>query len=240
MSRVRPTWRLERRLAQNGAPVIFGFDEVGRGALAGPVMVGCAAILSDRLEKRGPRIPDHLADSKMLTEKERERLFGPLGDFVDAWAVGAASNAEIDEAGITHALGLAALRALAACENKLCCRPCEAEPGLAVADLHGAAGILDGPHDYITPAASTMDAPDVPLLPAITTQVKADASCAIVAAASDLAKVTRDRLMERLALQDAYRAYGWESNKGYGTAAHRAAIAAHGPSDLHRLTWHLV
>lgn len=261
--RQRPSWDLEKRLAADGAPVILGFDEVGRGALAGPVMVGCAAIRSSRLLPEPPAIPAHLADSKMLTEREREGLFGPLAAFVDAWAVGSASNREIDEAGITHALGLAALRALAACEEKLVGRkalPQEAlEPQEAVPDtcaggadgtredgrgpavtLAGAAGILDGPYDYISRAAGAMDAPVVPVLPRITTQVRADAGCAIVSAASDLAKVSRDRLMERLAARPEYAVYGWESNKGYGTAAHRAAIAAHGPSDLHRLTWHLV
>jgi ribonuclease HII len=221
-------------------------------------MVGCTAIRSSRLLPLPPAIPDRLADSKMLTERERERLFGPLSEFADAWAVGAASNKEIDEAGITHALGLAALRALAACEERLMAPGRQDRPDAgAHADTHaadghreagrspvvtlaGAAGILDGPYDYISRAAGAMDAPEVPLLPRITTQVRADAGCALVSAASDLAKVTRDRLMERLSEEPGYAVYGWESNKGYGTAVHRAAIAEHGPSDLHRLTWHLV
>lgn len=252
--RQRPSWDLESRLAAAGAPVVFGFDEVGRGALAGPVMVGCAAIRSSRLLPVPPSIPDHLADSKMLTEREREALFDPLSGFVDVWAVGSASNKEIDEAGITHALGLAALRALVACEERLMgwsagsdtCTDADAADGQRenfrgpAATLSAAAGILDGPYDYISRAAGAMDAPAVPVLPRITTKVKADAGCAIVSAASDLAKVTRDRLMEELAGRPGYAVYGWASNKGYGTSAHRAAIAAYGPSDLHRLTWHLV
>lgn len=232
MNRISPTWQHEQQLAAH-APIIFGFDEVGRGALAGPVMVGCTAIYSSRLIPTPPQLPSHLADSKMLTALERERLFDPLTTFVDAWAVGAASNNEIDEAGITHALGLAALRALDECEKKLRAHDPHVE-------LSGSAGILDGPNDYITKAASAMDAPHVAVLPTITTVVKGDAQCAIVAAASDLAKVTRDRLMVQLGKQAEYAPYDWPSNKGYGTRAHRQAIAEHGPSDLHRVTWHLV
>lgn len=235
MKRVSPTWHLEQQLAQEGATIVFGFDEVGRGALAGPVMVGCAAIFSRRLLPRAPKMPKNLADSKMLTEREREKLFAPLGAFVDAWAVGAASNREIDQAGITHALGLAALRALATCEKKIdaLAHPTALLPRSTV-------GILDGPFDYITPAASTVDAPRVPILPRIVTCVHGDARCAIVSAASDLAKVTRDRLMERLSRQEKYAPYGWASNRGYGTKAHREAIRRLGATDLHRITWHLV
>lgn len=235
MARIHPTWELETRLVSRGAPVVFGFDEVGRGSLAGPTMVGCAAILSSRLRPAAPEIPDHLVDSKMLTENEREKLFDPLKEFVDGWAVGSASNAEIDQFGITSALGMAAIRALAGCESMLVAEGKCDEDALA-----GAAGILDGPTDYITAAAGMLGVPDVPVLPAITTKVRGDSACAIVSAASDLAKVTRDRLMERLAKDPRYAPYGWASNKGYGTKAHRDAIRRLGPSDLHRRTWHLV
>ena len=64
--------------------------------------------------------------------------------------------------------------------------------------------------------------------------------CAAVAAAAVIAKVTRDRLMVELGAQPQYEPYEWAHNKGYGSAAHRDAIAEFGPSDLHRLSWHLV
>ena len=63
---------------------------------------------------------------------------------------------------------------------------------------------------------------------------------AAVAAAAVIAKVTRDRLMVELGAQPQYEPYEWAHNKGYGSAAHRDAIAEFGPSDLHRLSWHLV
>lgn len=251
--KIVPTLEKEESLFQAGALGVVGFDEVGRGSLAGPVMVGAALLLapgaqdaaeagaqtrdsgsSERSERkqRMLAIPAGLADSKTLSERKREALFEPLQGWVDAWGVGAASNKEIDQWGISHALGVAALRALQQIEQMA------SAAGLALADKP-VDGILDGPYDYIAPAASSMDAPHLGFLPRVSTQVKADARCALVSAASVLAKVVRDRLMEEYAREPRYQAYGWDSNKGYGSPAHRAAIAEHGPSDLHRLTWHL-
>ena len=112
--------------------------------------------------------------------------------------------------------------------------------GGSVRALPKVAGILDGPSDYITKALNTFDAPDVPIPADITTKVKGDQHCATVATAAVIAKVTRDRLMVDLAQSNPrYAAYEWAHNKGYGSAAHRAAIAEHGPTPLHRVSWHL-
>lgn len=228
-----PSLEIEGDLAASGAGIVVGFDEVGRGALAGPVMVGAAAVRAvDLLDSTQPLdVPKGLADSKLLTEHRREALFEPLQSWCAAWAVGQASNSEIDEWGITHALGIAALRALVQVERTL---------GLTSDEPIRLAAILDGPNDFISKAINTFDAPDLPLAPEVTTLVKADRQCASVAAAAVLAKVTRDRLMVDLARSNpAYAPYGWEHNKGYGSADHRAAIAAHGPSPLHRISWKL-
>src|SRR6185312_9084170 len=77
----------------------------------------------------------------------------------------------------------------------------------------------------------------LPAVPAVRTRVKADLTCASVAAASVLAKVTRDALMVQLAEQ--HPGYGWDVNKGYATPYHRDALRRLGPSPLHRLTWRL-
>lgn len=280
---VIPTLDLERAIAEQGYDVIVGFDEVGRGSLAGPVMVGAVAIWARDLggfsgvrggESAGRgesgesgdldgaeaeaaggasgagvaplEVPKGVADSKMLTERKREAIFDELEQWCAAWAVGAASNTEIDEWGISYALGVAALRALAEVERKL---------GVGGGESAGIAGssessealnnlkigaILDGPNDYITKALNTFDAPDVPIPADVTCKVKGDRHCATVATAAVIAKVTRDRLMVELAAQPQYAPYEWANNKGYGSAAHRDAIAEFGPSDLHRLSWHLV
>lgn len=277
---ITPTLDLERSLAAQGYDLITGFDEVGRGALAGPVMVGCAAIWARDLEpldgddavelseRTYLGVPDGVADSKMLTEHRREAIFDELRDWCAAYAVGQASNTEIDEWGITYALGVAALRALSQVERELGLRLggglaarkasmesageiVEGRPGDSVGESIGncgesvralpkVAGILDGPSDYITKALNTFDAPDVPIPADITTKVKGDQHCATVATAAVIAKVTRDRLMVDLAQSNPrYAAYEWAHNKGYGSAAHRAAIAEHGPTPLHRVSWHL-
>lgn len=256
---ITPTLDLERSLAAQGYDLIAGFDEVGRGALAGPVMVGCAAIWArdlepldgdDAVELSGRTylgVPDGVADSKMLTEHRREAIFDELRDWCAAYAVGQASNTEIDEWGITYALGVAALRALSQVERELGLRLggestikkasgesageiVEGRPGDSVGESIGncgesvralpkVAGILDGPSDYITKALNTFDAPDVPIPADITTKVKGDQHCATVATAAVIAKVTRDRLMVDLAQSNPrYAAYEWAHNKGYGSA----------------------
>ncbi|MCO6558665.1 MAG: ribonuclease HII [Bifidobacterium sp.] len=112
-----PTLDLERELAGQGFDLIVGFDEVGRGAFAGPVMVGAAAVWARDLD--GLDVPDGVADSKLLTEHKREAMFEDLRSWCAASAVGQASNKEIDEWGIPYALGIAALRAVNEVEREL-------------------------------------------------------------------------------------------------------------------------
>ncbi|MDM4762902.1 ribonuclease HII [Galbitalea sp. SE-J8] len=204
---VDPTRRAELALHRAGARYVIGADEVGRGAIAGPVAVGVAVV-----EHRMRSAPAGLRDSKLLSEKRREALH-PL---VERWAihsaVGLATAAEIDEVGIIRALGLAGARAIARLDPLV---------------LAEAVVLLDGNHDYLSAALE-------PRLP-VHTRIKADQDCTAVAAASVLAKVHRDRLM--IAAHADAPVYGWSANKGYAAAAHYAAIAEHGPHALHRATW---
>ena len=100
-----PTLRLERELWDSGHHVVVGMDEVGRGAWAGPILVGAAVLPRDRRVYR-------VRDSKLLTEAERERLFDRLAAWCVAWAVGAASDVECDTLGMADAQRLAAQRAI--------------------------------------------------------------------------------------------------------------------------------
>ena len=190
-----------------GARLIIGMDEVGRGALAGPVAVGVCAISAP------DDFPSGLRDSKLLSAKRREAL-DPLVRAWGACAVGDASAEEIDQLGITRCLGLAGHRALVALH----------ELGVPVAD---AVVLLDGKHDWLTPVLNS------PLT--VVTRIKADQDCGVVAGASVVAKVWRDDLMVSLAEQ--HPEFGWDGNKGYGAAVHMAAIATHGATDWHRRTW---
>lgn len=203
-----PTLDYERELWAAGAAVVIGIDEVGRGAVAGPVAVGAHAIVVGT-----DTFPEGLRDSKLLSEKRRA-VIAPLLTEWGVGAVGYASAAEIDAHGITACLGEAARRALLALHD------------LGV-DVTHAAIILDGSHDWLTPALkSPLD---------VRTRVGADRLCASVAAASVGAKVARDSLM--CEADEAHPEYAWASNKGYGAAAHYAGIASHGLTELHRHTW---
>lgn len=227
-----PSCLHEQNLLNQGYNWVIGLDEVGRGSLAGPVMVGAAIIGQSQIEAK--TMPEGLADSKLLTEHRRQALYEPLQSWCSAWAVGSCTNKEIDEWGISYALGVAALKAIASAQEQLAKR----YANNPIAEQRFAA-ILDGPCDYIDNVANTFDAPDVPFAVKVNTLVKADRQCASVAAAAVLAKVTRDELMVSLANKPEYAPYDWAHNKGYGSLAHRNAIKENGPSDLHRLSWHL-
>lgn len=177
--------------------------------MAGPVSVGMAVIDAGNTE-----IPDGLRDSKLLSEKRREVLAPIAAEWVLHSAVGEASAAEVDELGITACLGLAGKRALLALHA-------------SGADIAASVVLLDGSQDWLNPALAS------PLR--VQTRIKADRDCASVAAASVIAKVNRDRFM--IAAHEHHPLYGWEGNKGYGSPAHMAAIAEHGATPLHRVTW---
>lgn len=208
-----PSLKHERVLSAEGARWVIGCDEVGRGAIAGPVAIGlCVADISSR-------IPRGLRDSKLLSEPVREALQPAVSRWALWSAVGMASNEEIDRLGLTAALGLAAVRAF----EELCASGFECVDSVL---------LLDGKFDYFTPACRTAALETVP---SVATKIKADMTCASVSGASVLAKVARDRLM--IDHHDEHPDYQWASNKGYGSPAHWSAIDRRGPSSLHRHTW---
>ncbi|AJM77561.1 ribonuclease HII [Rathayibacter toxicus] len=208
----QPTLSTEWRLFRQGYEWVIGCDEVGRGALAGPVSVGVVALRS-----RCDHFPEGLRDSKLLSPARREALVPGIVNWVSSWAIGEASAVEIDESGIIASLGRSASRGIARLVDQ----------GV---DLTTAVVVLDGTHDWLTPALGSWGKEVT-----IVTRIKADRDCASVSAASVLAKVERDAQMVRR--HDDFSAYAWVSNKGYGSAAHRAGLERVGPSPLHRLTW---
>ena len=209
-----PTLEVERALFRDGATLVIGCDEVGRGAIAGPVAVGLGVFLPDV-----DGMPQGLRDSKLLSEAKREALQPVVADWVPNWAVGLADNAEVDRIGIVPGLGLAATRGLEALV-------------IAGVPVESAILVLDGSHDWLTPALAEWPESS---RPRIITRVKADRDCATVAAASVLAKVHRDRLM--IEADAVHPGYDWVSNKGYASASHYAAIESLGSCALHRWSW---
>lgn len=213
MTPIAPTLELERRLLEE-FPLVIGLDEVGRGALAGPVTVGASVI--DRTVAAG-EIPEGLRDSKLVTEKRRPDVAERAAAWVLGTALGWATPGEVDERGILGALGLAATRAVLGLR----------EQGFVV---ETAVHLLDGNHDYLSRVArEKLGRIDV------RTVVKGDRDRAAISAASIAAKVARDALM--VELHDGFEAYAWDRNKGYASAAHRAAIETHGLTAHHRQSW---
>ena len=215
ISSTSPTLELENELIAAGAKYIAGVDEVGRGALAGPVSVGVAIVSAETSE-----VPLGLRDSKQISRTAREKLIAPVSSWVVEHAIGHVAASEIDEIGIVPALRLAWVRA----HKQLSIKPDHV--------------ILDGKHNWLLePETDLFTTPISDIVIPVTMKIKADASCASVSAASVLAKVARDELMREAAL--VYPDFGWEGNVGYGSSDHMSAIARLGPTDLHRKSWKL-
>ena len=192
-ARTSRMYEIEHSLRDKGWSVIAGVDEVGRGALAGPLTVAAVVLPPD------PHI-EGLDDSKRLSPSRREELAETIRAFALGVGVAHVSAGEIDTLGVTGALR----RAI----------------GLALAQL-------ETPPDHVV-----LDGLPLQIATNETAIVKADAKVAAVAAASIVAKVTRDALMRSVSAE--HPLYGFDINKGYGTSEHIAAIARHGPCPIHR------
>ena len=155
--------------------------------------------------------PEHVRgvrDSKQLTRTQREAAAHAVRRWAVAVGVGHASYEECDELGMTAALRTAGMRALAQLDAQ----------GFTPDRI-----VLDGNHDYLRLGSR------------VTTVIKGDATCLAVAAASCVAKVTRDHMMMEEA--EHYPPYDFESNVGYPAPAHKTTLAGYGPSAIHRRSW---
>ena len=216
-SKTLPSLSFERELFDRGSRFVIGMDEVGRGAIAGPVAVGVALLDKNDSRIRQPW-PAQLCHSKLISEKVRNQIVQPVRDWVVGSAVGMVSASQIDEHGIVAALANAGQSAL---QQLLADAQLRSQ---IVAD--GATIILDGSHNWLGEKASGIS---------VLVRTKADRDCVSVAAASVVAKVERDNLMIELAKTMPH--FGLDGHKGYASAAHIAAVRAHGPSEHHRVTW---
>jgi ribonuclease HII len=195
--------------------IIAGVDEAGRGALAGPVVAGACILLPELFRrrrafhwspyKRKPLIDCLIADSKMLEPHEREVSYEWIAAHC-IWGVGIVPAEVIDAVGILRANEQAMRLAVAMLAEKT-------RPTLLLVDGNDR-------YSFAFPHRSI---------------IRGDQSQPCIAAASIMAKVTRDRIMR--AHKDAFPQYGFEGHKGYGSAGHIASIRRHGPCPLHRRTF---
>ena len=192
----------ERDLRAACKRYIAGVDEVGRGPLAGPVVAACV-VLPEDFDVLG------VDDSKKLSEKKREQLYDAILSEALAYGIGMQDNASIDEINI-----------LEATKEAMRCAILEAERALRAKTGCGI--------DHILIDALTLREVAIPQ----TGIVKGDGASLSIAAASILAKVTRDRMM--IEYDSIYPGYAFAKNKGYGTKAHYEGLQAQGMTPIHR------
>lgn len=192
----------ERELLLRGVTRLAGLDEAGRGPLAGPVVAAAVVLPKCWLIQGLPDALTGLNDSKQLTARQREQFFEVLTTGGEIEF----AVAEIDSARVDDI-------------NILRATHCAMNDALAQLDPAPQHVLVDGLR------VKTLSLPQTPI-------VKGDSRSYSIAAASVLAKVTRDRLME--AYHERWPMYGFAGHKGYGTAQHLAAIAEHGPCPIHR------
>ncbi len=213
-------------VAENSA-IVVGIDEVGRGPLAGPV-VACAAVL------KSPDALLTLNDSKKLSRPKREAMFDAVKDACACYAIASASVEEIDEMNILEADFLAMRRALQALGfpglN-------ETAPEIPI-EVKGSFASLTTNHQPLTTLIAVDGNLKIRGVPAEKQMpiVKGDGRIASISAASILAKVFRDRYMDKL--EELYPGYGFDKHAGYGTKAHLDAIRRQGFTPAHRKSFH--
>lgn len=192
--------KIERKLIKDGYSLIAGVDEVGRGALAGPV-VACAVLFDKHLLKHAKKLfGKEVNDSKLLSPAQREKLYRKIRKLAPT-SIGKVSNKKIDKINILEATKLAMRKAILSLPSR---------PDIVLVD-----GNLK----------LNLDIPELQI-------IGGDRLCFSISCASIVAKVVRDRIMERL--HYLYSQYNFKGNKGYGTKEHIESLYLYGPSPIHR------
>ena len=204
-ARLKEIKKIEEGLYAQGITSIAGIDEAGRGPLAGPVVVACVVMPRDSMI-------EGVNDSKKVAEKKREKLYEQIIQEATAYGVGIISQEEIDKINILNATKAGLTMAIMEMEK----------------DLKEKERNFEKPEIILVDALTKIDTDHIPYRSII----KGDAKSYSIAAASIIAKVTRDRIMREW--DEVYPMYGFGKHKGYGTADHIAAIREYGLCPLHR------
>ena len=203
--RLKEIKKIEEELYLQGVTSIAGIDEAGRGPLAGPVVVACVIMPRDSMI-------EGVNDSKKVSEKKREKLYDQIIEESIAYGVGIISQTEIDRINILNATKEGLTTAIKEMEK----------------NLQERERAFDKPEIILVDALTKIDTDHIPY----GSIIKGDAKSYSIAAASIIAKVTRDRIMRQW--DEVYPMYGFAQHKGYGTAVHIAAIKEYGLCPLHR------
>lgn len=222
-----PNFYYEKRLWKKGFKIVAGVDEVGRGCFAGPIVAAAVAFtpaICDMLYEIRDTIK--IDDSKKLTERQRIITNKWIKENAATWGIGEASVAEINRLGMARATRSAFRRAVAKANIRA-----HARIDFLLIDAFYIPYIRGFPmrRKYIRKKHKLRDSRARQL--AI---VNGDEKSFSIAAASIIAKVYRDRLMEKLGKRKNFQKFTWGQNKGYGTKAHREAILKYGTTRYHR------
>ncbi|MFA5871090.1 MAG: ribonuclease HII [Parcubacteria group bacterium] len=208
---IYPHFDLENECWQKGYKRVAGIDEAGRGPLAGPVVAAAVLVEPSQMESiKGQKEHKLVRDSKTLSAKQRERAF----DFITSnfsFGIGWSSEITIDRINILQATYLAMKKALSDARSKL-----KEEPDFILIDGRAPLPNISIKQKYV---------------------VRGDSIVFSIAAASVLAKVSRDRQMLRYHAE--FPDYGFDRHKGYGTKAHFEMLKEFGPCKIHRKSFNL-
>lgn len=208
---MNPDLGYEKELWKKGYKNIVGIDEVGRGAFAGPLVIGCVSFPNIFISKFTVPKNIFIRDSKKLTAFQRQRA----SDWITnnfPWSVGISSVSYINKHGMSKSLGSGIVGALNSFHS--------------LSNVGVDYMLIDG---KFTPKIGKYE----PLEK--TSIIGGDGLSMSIAAASIVAKVYRDTIMERLSKLKKYSLYMWDKNKGYGTKAHREALSKNGSTIYHRI-----
>ena len=218
----KPDLKVEKEMCRRGYQVVIGVDEVGRGALAGPVVAGACAIynLQFKIYNKNSNFKLQISnweslgidDSKRLSAQKREELSKIIRKYAMV-GIGEVGVADINKCGIVKATQKAMRSALRQAQGKH-----YKKARIFV--------LVDAFHVKYIPGVGLKNQKAI---------IKGDRKSVSIAAASIVAKVHRDKMMVKLGRK--YPKYGWKQSKGYGTKKHLAAIRKYGVTRLHRLAF---
>lgn len=210
------TFEIEKALSASGYTHIIGTDEVGRGPLCGPV-VACAAMFKNpnfEISEDKQKQFDLIRDSKKVSEKQREEIFDFIGEHFYL-GIGLCDHETIDRINILEASFLSMKKAIQELKRNM---------------EHGTRSIEQGNARYIVLVDGNKQIPNLSMEQQAV--VGGDKIVKSISAASIVAKVTRDRMMEEMHAK--YPQYGLDKHKGYGTKVHMEALIKYGPCEIHR------
>jgi ribonuclease HII len=221
-----PDFKYEKILWENGFACAAGMDEVGRGAIAGPVVAATVVFGADITSKKPAAKID---DSKRLKCEEREKAAVWILKNSVLWGIGVSGVSEINKFGIVKATNKAFRRSLISAQTNH-----KISIDYLLIDGFCVPNIRHFPVHKLKSKFKNFSGKYVKGHHRQLAIIKGDQKSFSIAAASIIAKVWRDDYMTKIANLNNYQVYGWDKNKGYGTSDHRESVRKFGISRLHR------